>query len=144
MGEPLGSNHYDALLRVLRALDGGRIDDALAEWRTVRDPRDATYGFHVPIARALLDVGRADEARRTADATLAMPLWPHHDALGFRAYYWPRALLVRARASAAAGDVGAAREDVDRILELWKEAEPRTPAVEEARALRRRLLASGR
>ena len=48
---------------------------------------------------------------------------------------WPRALLVRARAYIAKGDLDAAREDLSRLLALWREADRDAPDVRQAREL---------
>jgi len=69
-----------------------------------------------------------------------MPIFPpHQDVAGFRAALWPRSLLLRARAREATGDREAARADVARLLELWKDADREAPDVVEARALAARL-----
>ncbi len=57
----------------------------------------------------------------------------------WRAWAWPRTLYLAARAHAALGDRDAARREVDRLLALWRRADPDLPLLREARALRARL-----
>ena len=57
-------------------------------------------------------------------------------------YGWPRVLLWSAQAHETLGDRERAREEVERLLGRWKDADPDVPGLAEAKALRARLLAA--
>jgi tetratricopeptide (TPR) repeat protein len=67
-------------------------------------------------------------SRQTVEA---LPPW--------RAWAYPRALVFLARAHERRGELGEARRHVERALAIWKNAEPTTPHLDEARALKARL-----
>ena len=134
-GGALGSSHLSNLVAMTRAHAEGRDGDARAEAAALRDPSDLGYGYHVPLAAWSLEAGELDRALAEASRAVDLPLWPHPDAVGFRASVWPRALLLRARIQLRRGDRAAARRDLEVLRALWKEADAGAPDVVEARAL---------
>jgi tetratricopeptide (TPR) repeat protein len=77
--------------------------------------------------------GRDGEVVEAADALRNLPsgLW--------RSWAYPRSLLAEARAQDRLGDRARARATVERLLVLWREADPEQPLLQQARALRRKL-----
>lgn len=139
-GKALGGNHTDVVLEVARARAQGRRDQALAVASRRHSRRELSLGLPLYLGEWDLAEGRAPEAVEQADELLSMPLFPPHpDVAGFRAAIWPRALLLRARAHEAAGDDAAARADVKRLLDLWRDADRDAPDVVRARAMWARL-----
>ncbi|HEY7725009.1 MAG TPA: protein kinase [Anaeromyxobacteraceae bacterium] len=134
-----GSSHTANLVKMARAHAQGRDDDARREASSVRAPLDPNYGFHLPLAEWELAAGRTEEALAWATRAIELPSFQHPDGLGYRAAYWPRAWLVRARVHRARGDRAAARADLTRLRALWSEADPTAPDVAEARRLWREV-----
>src|SRR6266568_4691369 len=135
---PLGANHYSAVVAVERLRRAGEDARAREELRarTGRRPHSALQAY---AAEWALEEERYDEAIDATLAQEAFPSWRHPDAIQFRASYYPRILLLRAKARAALGQWDAARADLDRLLAIWSEADEGAPAVKEARALRAQL-----
>lgn len=139
-GKALGGNHTRVALEVARARARGRRDEALAAASRPLSQRNVSDGLPLYLGEWDLAEGRAQEAVERANELLSMPLFPPHlDVAGFRAAIWPRALLLRARAHQAAGDWEAARADLARLLDLWRNADRDAPDVARARALRAEL-----
>jgi len=136
----MGLNHSEVVFRMAEARAQGRPDEARAFAARLYSPRDLSQGLPLYLGQWALEDGRAGEAIALASESLDMPIFPpHQDVAGFRAALWPRSLLLRARAREATGDREAARADVARLLELWKDADREAPDVVEARALAARL-----
>ena len=79
------------------------------------------------------------EAGRPADARAHLEAFRRIPSDLFRAFAYPRSLLVEAEAFERLGDRPRARERVDRLLALWKRADPDLALLAEAKALRARL-----
>ena len=60
----------------------------------------------------------------------------------FRSWAYPRSLYLRAAAHERLGEIDKARAVLDRLLGIWKRADPDLPLLAEARTMRRRLAAS--
>jgi hypothetical protein len=128
------------VLEVARARARGRLDEAVAQASRLYSPREMALGLPLYLGEWDFAEGRTQKAVERASELLSMPLFPPHpDVAGFRAAIWPRALLLRARAHQAAGDDAAARADLKRLLELWRNADQDAPDVFRARALWARL-----
>jgi tetratricopeptide (TPR) repeat protein len=141
-GKALGANHTRQVLDVARARAEGRRDEALAAANRLHSPRDVSLGLHLYVGEWALAEGRAQVAVQRAPESLSLPVFPPHpDVAGFRAALWPRSLLLRARAQAAAGSGEAARADLARLLDLWRNADRDAPDVAQARAMQTKLSA---
>ncbi len=147
-----------AAAEVAREAEPGDPAEALyrATWLAAKGPSpaaaDALRGleeryFHpgdqwlrrVLLGETLLALGRAAEA---VDAL--SDLESVADFCGPAAAAWyPRALLIRGRALAVLGRRREALVEVDRLLALWRRADPDLPLLGQARALRRRLAGGG-
>jgi tetratricopeptide (TPR) repeat protein len=139
-GIELGATHSEHLLAATAASARGRPEEVQAEVTKVYSRRDLSQALAFQVAEWALHDGRPAEAVAGATETMELPIFPPHlDVAGFRAALWPRALLLRARAHAAAGDVQAARADLARLLDLWRDADRDAPDVVRARALRAQL-----
>ncbi|HZY04211.1 MAG TPA: serine/threonine-protein kinase [Anaeromyxobacteraceae bacterium] len=142
-GKALGANHPTRLLGVAQARAKGRRDEALALANRRHSPRDLTLGLPLYLGEWALAEGRPQDAIQLATESLELPVFPPHpDVAGFRTVVWPRSLLLRARAEAAAGNAQQAQADLARLLDLWRDADPAAPDVAQARALRARLATS--
>ncbi len=135
---PPGSDARLKLDAVL-ALRRGRLEDAraLLEALEKRDPYGQTPG---PLPSFLLAevAGAAGDARGTVEAVRRYHgFWPR----GFwRSWAWPRSLYLLAEAHERLGERAEALAAIDRLLELWKNADEGTPLLGESRKLRARLL----
>jgi eukaryotic-like serine/threonine-protein kinase len=90
------------------------------------------------LARALLDVGRQEEAASTFRSYyLRQTGW-----LPFFGWSYPRSLLLEAGARERMGQLEEARRLVDDLLVLWARADPDLPFLAEARSMRARLKAA--
>ncbi|MGC3998733.1 MAG: protein kinase [Anaeromyxobacter sp.] len=139
--------------RVAAAIPPGTItaleDQALREWRA-GDMDRALATLAVAEAKDVWPVEGLPPAWLTA--VVASSAGDHRAALAavkryqrlpprgyHRAWTWPRALLVQARAEAALGRPDEARATLSRLLSLWAKADPDLPGLGEARALRATL-----
>jgi eukaryotic-like serine/threonine-protein kinase len=95
--------------------------------------------FH---AEALFD------ARRFAEAVKAMERYQHDPVALEYTIIWgwayPKSLYLLARCHEELGEPEQAREEVEKLLALWKNADPDLPLLAEARALRARLAKADR
>lgn len=134
----LGGNHPAGLVAVERLRQAG--EDAKArEELAARTGRRLANGLEAYAAEWALSEKRYVDAIDATLAAEAAPFWHHADWIGFRASYYPRVLLLRAKARVALGQRVAALADLDRLLLIWGRADAGMPALAEARALRRNL-----
>jgi tetratricopeptide (TPR) repeat protein len=138
---PLGGNHPAAVLAVEK-LRKAREDAKAREVLRARLGRRIASGLEAYAAEWALSESRYRDALDATLAAEAAPFWYHPDWIGFHASYYPRVLLVRAKARAGLGQREAALADLDRLLAIWVEADAGMPALEEARQLRRELAQS--
>ena len=144
-GQGLGGIHSERVLKAALARARGHPEEAAAAVTRLYSPRDLSQALAFHLAEWALADGRPEEAVAGATATMALPIFPPHmDVAGFRAALWPRALLLRAKAQEARGDLASAWADLSRLLDLWRHADPEAPDVLQARALRRRLAPAAR
>jgi len=137
----LGGNHPAGVLAVEKLRQAG--DDAKArEVLRARSGRRIANGLEAYAAEWALSERRYGDALDATLAAEAAPFWHHADWIGFHASYYPRVLLLRAKARIALGQHEAARADLDRLLGIWARADAGVPALEEARQLRRNLAQS--
>jgi tetratricopeptide (TPR) repeat protein len=109
----------------------------LEEITASRQPDWKLPWFFLAAVRAELRRDRdALDAARRFQRTVMMEL-PH-------AFSLPRARLIAARSLERLGERDDALREVDRLLALWKDADPDLPELAEARALRARLQGGGR
>jgi len=133
---PAGSPRVDAYRAVVQWRQGdlaGAID--LLRPLADRSPLSVDPAIPFPaflLGEALSEAGRDREAVPLLRRFVAMPL--HYPS-----WTLPRALYFMARSQERLGDVAAARETVQRLLLLWKDAAPEQPLRAEARALGLRL-----
>ncbi len=126
---------HTAMVEALRELHVGDRERGLARLRDLARSVDlesrasAWYTLLVEAERA----GRDREVVEAAAALRALPggLW--------RSWGYPRSLVAEARALDRLGDRPRALAAVDRLLRLWRGADPDLPLLGEARALRRTL-----
>ncbi len=135
---PLGGNHFFGILAV-EALRRAGEDAKAREALRARTGRRLGNGLEAYAAEWALAEKRYEDAIDASLAAEADPFYHHPDVIAYHASVYPRVLLIRAKARAALGRRDAARSDLDRLLALWRDADEGAPAVEEARALRRRL-----
>jgi predicted Zn-dependent protease len=125
-----------SLHRAVAAWRAGRPDEALPALRDL----SATHASGPSVLDSLflgevaLEAGRVDEA---ADALRRFQRMS--PSLFWSSWAYPRSLLLLARAEAARGRTGEAREIADRLARLWADADPDFPPLLELRALRERL-----
>jgi tetratricopeptide (TPR) repeat protein len=137
----LGGNHPTGVLTVEKLRRAG--DEAKArEVLRARMGRRLANGLEAYAAEWALSEKRYRDALDATLAAEAAPFWQHPDWVGFHASYYPRVLLLRAKARLALGQREAARADLDRLLGIWAQADAGMPALEEARHLRRNLALS--
>ena len=79
---------------------------------------------------AFLAMKRPEEAAAEFRAILGNP----GRSLSWHSIEYPAALVGLARAKAQTGDVAGARQSYERFLELWREADPDIPLLQEAQA----------
>ena len=112
----------------------GRTDEALARLAGAASPGAPWFRFgEVRLARARvqLGAGRWAEALAGLDTLMSVPLLSPDDAVRLQFY--------RARCLEKLGRVSEATTSYREFLRIWKDADPGTPEVEEARAALRRL-----
>jgi len=131
----------DSRLKVeaMVALRRGQVEEArsLLEALEKRDPYGHSYG---PLPSFLL----AEVAAAAGDPTATRDwvrryhaTWPR----GFwRSWAWPRSLFLLAEAHERLGERQEALATIDRLLDLWKNADEGAPLLAESRKLRARLL----
>jgi tetratricopeptide (TPR) repeat protein len=134
----LGGNHPAGVVAVEKLRQAGEDAKAREELRA-RTGRRLANGLEAYAAEWALSEKRYGDAVDATLAAEAAPFWHHADWIGFHASYYPRVLLLRAKARAALGQRDAALADLDRLLAIWGRADAGMPALEEARALRRNL-----
>jgi tetratricopeptide (TPR) repeat protein len=120
----------------------GRPDVAIPIYERVltsTEARDSDQAYL--LGRMLADAGRCSDAVVEFDR---LPrLFPWVFAQGdWPALRTPLALLESARCNEKLGRPEQARERLDRLLALWKDADPDLPALAEAKAMRARLAAA--
>ncbi len=135
---PLGANHYTAIMAVEKLRKAGEDAKARDEVRA-RTGRSIADGLEAYAAEWAMAEKLYDDAISASLAAETGPYFHHPDRIAFRASFYPRVLLIRAKARAALGQRDAARADLDRLLAIWSEADEGAPALEEARALRHQL-----
>ena len=80
------------------------------------------------LGEALAEAGRDAEAAKALQSFVEIPL--HYPS-----WEYPRSLYYLARSQQRLGQTVAARENIGRLLELWKRADPEQPLLADARAL---------
>ncbi len=109
----------------------GRCSDALPMYEEALQLAPTLYGFEVDIARCEGVMGRFEDAERRLNRLLQK--WPAS----------PKASYELAVVHAARGDSVAARAELDRALEIWRDADPGFRPVQDALALRAELSGGG-
>ena len=140
---PAGSielEEYQALIAWRR----GDVDGALAQLDRL-EVRDPWPVMALPPAYLIAEVSAA--AGLDSETLAALGRFQDLPPRGFwRAFAYPRSLFLAAQAQARLGNHDAARRELDRLLSLWKRADPDLSLLRQARALRasvnRRLAAS--
>lgn len=115
---------FDLYIKGLSALDSGRAEEALDLFRGVLEHRPPTYfeDFEDCLGRAYLTLGRHDEA--IAELERVLNLSPNY----------PRARFYLARAYRAKGISDDARNNYQKFLSEWKNADADLPEIVEARS----------
>ncbi len=133
-GLPPGSERgiYQAAL----AWRSGRREEALSSLRELAKVPEVEHRAPALwlLARVAFEAGLDPEAVAAVEALRKAPgggLW--------RTWALPQGLLIEARASERLGDRDRAAQTLDRLLGVWKKADPDLPLLAEARALRRKL-----
>jgi len=111
--------------RVLELQD--RCADALPLYEQVVALEPTMYGFEVDVGRCLGATGRLDDAQRRLQAMVQK--WPA----------FPQARYELASVLVARGDTAAAHVQLDRALEIWRDADPGYRPAQKAHALDRTL-----
>jgi tetratricopeptide (TPR) repeat protein len=114
----------------LLALQTGRPEDTVAQLASIPQDRLAGPVMHALLVRAdgLRALGQLDAAARDYRLLLAGP-----QPAPFSLVY-PLARVGLARTLAASGDLDGARAEYRQMLDLWKEADPDLPIVQQVRA----------
>jgi tetratricopeptide (TPR) repeat protein len=124
-------SQYQAAL----AWRSGRREEALSALRALaKRPEMESRGLSLwLLAQVALEAGNASEAVAAVEALRKTPagLW--------RSWALPQSLYLEAVASERLGDRDRAAQTLDRLLAIWKKADPDLPFLAEARAMRRRL-----
>jgi tetratricopeptide (TPR) repeat protein len=127
----MGAEKDEGFAAVLRWRAGDR-DGAVAALRALEAKGSAGASF---VLGELLAEARLD---REAVAALRAFQGRYTDTW-VRCWAYPRSLLLVARSLERLGEADGARTEVDRLLAIWKRADPDQPGLAEARALRARL-----
>jgi tetratricopeptide (TPR) repeat protein len=98
--------------------------------------RDSHHAYL--LGRMLADAGRCQEALVAFDRMPAEFPWPW-DVYAQWSVRMPLALLEGARCQVKLGRPAEARARLDRLLEMWKDADPGLPAIGDAKALRAKV-----
>jgi tetratricopeptide (TPR) repeat protein len=137
--------HY----RAIRAAVERRWDEAIPALRRLldelkgvpvgnSDPRPLyRWEFRLLLGEALMESGNSAEALQVLESATPAGLCGLQAAAHF-----PNILVTRARTHERLGHPADALRDLDRLLALWKDAEPGLPLHAEARAMRARLAAT--
>jgi tetratricopeptide (TPR) repeat protein len=128
--------------RALAAAHARRWDEAIPELRALfaEAPHvSSRMQFVYLLGEALLEAGRPADAVDALRPAIGAGL-QYASPVDLAANY-PRALLVRARAYEQLGKKPEALAEVDRLLDLWKRADPDLPLLAEAKGMRARLAA---
>ncbi len=137
-----------ALVDALGARRRGERESALARLRLLSGSREADCA-----AVALFTMGEmAVEDGRDADAIEALESFRTASAVfialdtsgSYRSWAYPRSLYLAAAAHHRLGHDAEARGRLDRLFELWKQADPGLPLLRDASLLSRQLDPSGR
>jgi len=105
----------------------GRCEDALPLYERVVALEPTMYGFEIDVGRCLAAMGRLDDAEQRLVAMVEK--WPA----------FPQARYELAGVLVARGDTAAARAELARALEIWRNADPAYRPAQQARALDRAL-----
>ncbi len=121
------------------ALRGGRSAEAIPRFTEAIEER----GFRNPtcaymLGRLLADAGRCRDAVVEFDRVASQFPWAFLQPSMFGTWM-PLSLLEGARCQAKLGRPDEARARLDRLLAMWKDADPDLPALAEAKAMRARL-----
>jgi tetratricopeptide (TPR) repeat protein len=108
-----------------------------AKWLDAKGFRHRAVAYL--LGRMLADAGRCDEALVEFDRLIGHFPWAWAQADAQWSVRMPLALLEGARCQAKLGRNAEARARLDRLLAMWKDADPDLPALAEARALRARV-----
>jgi tetratricopeptide (TPR) repeat protein len=129
---------YRAVLRWRRGDPSGAADDLgpLASRGTVDWGVPATW-FH---AEALAEAGRDEEAIAALQRYQRIYAWP----AVHRSWAYPRSLFLLARAHARLGERHDALRHLDQLLFAWRNADPDSPLLRDAVALRAELSRTSR
>ncbi len=134
----LTPGHRDEVkYRGARARAEGRRDEAVLLFQQALAPRPNSADAFL-LGTTLAEVGRCAEAIPELDRLPRQLPWPW-DQGGWLAVRAPLALLAAARCDERMGNVRAARERIDRLALLWKEADPELPLLAEAKSLEEKL-----
>jgi hypothetical protein len=87
----------------------------------------------------LADAGRCEEAVVQFDRLPSRFPWAWHGQDAAWSVRMPLALLEGARCQVTLGRPAEAKARLDRLLAMWKDADPDLPALAEAKAMRARL-----
>lgn len=91
-------------------------------------------------AEALFDAGRyAEAAEALRHFQASFPIGEGSSPLIHRGWAYPKSLFLLARSHEELGQRESARAEVEKLLALWKNADPDLPLLAKARALRARL-----
>ncbi|MEI6226517.1 MAG: serine/threonine protein kinase, partial [Deltaproteobacteria bacterium] len=117
----------------------GRAADAATSLASLLDKVKARDSRHAHLlGRMLADAGRCEEAIVAFDRMPAEFPWPW-DVYAPWSVRMPLSLLEGARCQAKLGRPAEARVRLDRLLEMWKDADPDLPALADAKALRAKV-----
>jgi tetratricopeptide (TPR) repeat protein len=121
----------------LVAWRNGDVDGALAQL-DVAEKGDAWPVSALPPAYLIAEVSAA--AGIDSETLSAVERFWSLPPRGFwRAFAYPRSLFLAAQAHARLGEHEEARREIDRLLTLWRHADPDLPLLRQARAMRARL-----
>jgi eukaryotic-like serine/threonine-protein kinase len=100
------------------------------------DPYAQRQGLIPAYLLAELSAHEGDAAATVAQVRRYQAYWPRGV---WRAWAWPRSLLLLAQAEERLGDLDAAKAALDRFDALWRDADGGLPPMAESRKLRQRL-----
>ncbi|MEI6226964.1 MAG: tetratricopeptide repeat protein, partial [Deltaproteobacteria bacterium] len=118
----------------------GRAADAATSLASLLDKlkaRDAPPAYL--LGRMLADAGRCEEALVEFDRLVGHFPWAWAQANAGWSVRMPLALLEGARCQVKLGRPAEARARLDRLLAMWKDADPDLPALADAKALRAKV-----
>ncbi len=143
------------LYEAVAAWRGGNLPVATAGFRALsaHPSLDYTLLSQVALGEIAFAKGRDAEAIAALEAFARTPVVSWHWGVPpsqvnrwffaghFRSWAYPRSLYLRAAAHERLGELEKARALVDRLLGIWKRADPDLPLLAEAKAMRKRLVA---